>query len=118
MTSRRRPMRRLGDVLPEVAGSLGIGDELRRARQISAWQRLIAERLPPAAGQTELLDVQPPVLVVSAGSPIVAQELRLRSSQLLEAFADVPDGARLVELRVVLRSTHGSGGGACKLSRP
>jgi hypothetical protein len=99
-------MRRLGDVLPEVAGSLGIEKELRRARQLAAWSRLVAELVPAAAGQSEMLAVQPPALVVSATSPIVAQELRLRAADLLRAFADAPDGARLLELRVVVRSAY------------
>jgi hypothetical protein len=103
MTIRRRPMRRLGDVLPEVAGTLGIDDELRKARQIAAWQRLVAEMVPVAAGDSVLLDVQPPVLLVSAASPVVGQELRLRSGELLRAFAELPDGQRLLELRVVVR---------------
>ena len=102
----RRPMRRLSDVLPEVAQSLGIEGELRLSRQMGAWRHLVAELLPAAAGESELLSVQPPVLVVSAVSPIVAQELRLRSASLLDAFASTPDGVRLVELRIVGRPSH------------
>ena len=102
----RRPMRRLSDVLPEVAQSLGIEGELRLSRQMGAWRHLVAELLPAAAGESELLAVQPPVLVVSAVSPIVAQELRLRSASLLDAFASTPDGLRLVELRIVGRPSH------------
>jgi hypothetical protein len=102
----RRPMRRLSDVLPEVAQSLGIEGELRLSRQMAAWRHLVAELLPAAAGESELLSVQPPVLVVSAVSPIVAQELRLRSANLLDAFASTPDGVRLVELRIVGRPSH------------
>jgi len=102
----RRPMRRLSDVLPEVAQSLGIEGELRLSRQMAAWRRLVAELLPAAAGESDLLSVQPPVLVVSAVSPIVAQELRLRSASLLEAFASTPDGVRLVELRIVGRPSN------------
>jgi hypothetical protein len=104
-------MRRLGDLLPEIAGSLGIGAELSRARQASAWERLVAELVPAAAGQSQLLDVQPPVLIVSASGPMVGQELRLRSRELLHAFAEVPDGLRLVEMRVVVRPANGPGGG-------
>jgi len=100
----RRPMRRLGDVLPEVAASLGMGEELRRSRQMAAWTRLVGELVPAAAGESELLAVQPPALVVSAARPIVAQELRLRSRDLLEAFAAAPEGQRLLELRIVARS--------------
>jgi hypothetical protein len=95
-------MRRVGDVLPGVASELGIDRELKMARQMAAWQRIVAERVP-AAGTSVLLAVQPPAVVVSAASPIVAQELRLRQGGLLEAFAQAPDGQRLLELRVVIR---------------
>lgn len=95
-------MRRVGDVLPSVASELGIDRELKMARQMAAWQRIVAERVP-AAGSSALLAVQPPALVVSAASPIVAQEIRLRQTELLEAFSQAPDGQRLLELRVVIR---------------
>jgi hypothetical protein len=96
-------MRRVGDVLPSVASELGIDRELKVARQMAAWQRIVSERVPAARGSSQLLAVQPPVLVVSAASPIIAQEVRLRQTELLEAFAQVPDGQRLLELRVVIR---------------
>ena len=96
-------MRRVGDVLSEVAGALGVDEELRLARQMSTWQRLVAELVPRAAGATSLLAVQPPTLVVSAATPIVAQELRLRQAELLTVFATSPEGVHLLELRVVLR---------------
>ena len=99
----KRQMRRVGDVLPGLAAELGIDRELKMARQLAAWQRIVAERVPAASGSSALLDVQPPVLVVSAASPIVAQELRLRQTELLEAFGQAPDGQRLLELRVVIR---------------
>ncbi len=108
MTIRRQPQR-VGDVLPGVASSLGIDKELRRARQMSAWQRIVEERVPAASGGSNLLDVQPPVLVVSAESPIIAQELRLRQADLLGAFAQAPDGSRLIELRVVIRPSGAAG---------
>ena len=104
----RRPMRRLADVLPEVAGSLGLDEELRLARAMASWERLVSELVPGARG-SRLLAVQPPVLVVSASSPIVAQELRLRSRELLGAFATAPSGRRLSELRVVIRPVAGPG---------
>lgn len=96
-------MRRLGEVLPEVASTLGIEDELSRARQLASWQRLVAELVPAAAAQSGLLAIQPPSLVVSAASPTVAQELRLRQRELLDRFADTPEGIRLLDLRVVVR---------------
>jgi hypothetical protein len=105
-------MRRLGDLLPGMAAELGLEDELRLARAIASWQRLVEEHVPAAAGATELLAVQPAALVVSARAPIVAQELRLRSEELLEAFAIAPGGRRLRELRVVIRPMSGAGRGS------
>ncbi len=96
-------MRRIGDMLPGVAAGLGIEGELRLARQMAAWERLISEHVPAAAGASRLLSIQPPALVVSAANPIVAQELRLRQAELLAAFAQAPEGVRLLELRVVVR---------------
>jgi hypothetical protein len=96
-------MRRVGDVLNGVAAELGIDRELRLARQMAVWQRIVAERVPAASDSSALLSIQPPALVVSASSPIVAQELRLRQLDLLDAFAQAPDGLRLLELRVVIR---------------
>jgi hypothetical protein len=96
-------MRRVGDMLPAVAAELGIGDELRMARQMAAWERLVAERVPAAAGASRLLSVQPPALVVSAVDPRIALELRLRQAELLAAFAQAPEGVHLLELRVVVR---------------
>ena len=105
-------MRRVGDMLPGVAAELGIQDELRLARQLSAWERIIAEHVPAATGGSRLLSLQPPALVVSAASPQIAQELRLRQGQLLAAFAQAPEGVRMLELRVVVRPPAVSGGPA------
>jgi predicted nucleic acid-binding Zn ribbon protein len=103
MTGQRRPMRRLGDLLPEAAAALGLEGPLQMGRAMAAWQRLVEERVPAAAGRTRLLDLRAAELVVAAASPIVAQELRLRSAELLTAFGEVPGGRRMRELRVVVR---------------
>ena len=100
---RRQPPKRVGELLPDVAATLGIDGELRFARQVAAWQRIVAERVPAAGGSSTLLSLQPPALVVSATSPMIAQELRLRQADLLDAFAQAPEGQRLIELRVVVR---------------
>ena len=96
-------MRRIGDMLPGVAAGLGIEGELRLSRQMVAWERLVSERVPAAAGSSRLLSVQPPALVVSATDPRIALELRLRQVDLLAAFAQAPEGVHLLELRVVVR---------------
>lgn len=97
-------MRRLGDLLPGVAGQLGLEDELRHSRAMASWQRILGEHVPAAAGASRLLAVQPPTLIVSATSPIVAQELNLRASELLATFAQAPGGSRMLQLRVVIRA--------------
>jgi hypothetical protein len=102
--SGRRPMRRVGEVLPSVAATLGIDAELRLARQMATWERIVEERVPAASGASTMLAVQPPALVVSASSPMVAQELRLRQHDLLGAFTQAPEGQHLLELRVVIRA--------------
>lgn len=101
--SPRRPMKRIGDMLPDVAASLGIDAQLRLARQMAAWERLVSERVPAATGQSHLLSIQPPALVVSATNPRVGLELGLRQADLLTAFAQMPEGVHLLELRVVVR---------------
>jgi predicted nucleic acid-binding Zn ribbon protein len=111
-------MRRLADVLPDIASQLGLEDELRLSRAIASWERLVGELVPVAAGTSQLLALQPPTLVVSASSPIVAQELRLRSRELLAAFAAAPGGTRLVELRVVIRPPTVPGGASGAAPRP
>ena len=99
----RRPMRRLSDLLPDVATRLGIREELREASRAQAWELLVSELVPHAAGSCHLLEVHPPMLVASAADPATAQELRLQASVLLEAFARVPGGERLSILKVVVR---------------
>jgi Dna[CI] antecedent, DciA len=104
---KRRPMRRLGDVLAPLATELGLEGQLRLARAMAAWSRLVEEHVPAASSATWLISIEPPALVVGADAPIVAQELHLRSRELLVAFATVPGGERLVELRIVVSPGRG-----------
>ncbi len=96
-------MRRVSDVLPAVASELGIDRELKVARQMAAWRRIVAERVPAAAGGCRVLRLDGFDLVVEADAPIVAQELRLRTSELLAAFAASPAGTGARELRIHVR---------------
>lgn len=105
-------MRRVGDVLPHMAQELGLEEELRTARAMTAWGRLVEELVPAAAGTSRLLAIQPPALIVSASEPILVQELHLRAPELLAAFAGMAGGQRCRELRVVLRRPpDGAGSG-------
>lgn len=103
MSRRRRPVHRLGDLLPAIASQLGLDEELRAARAMSSWSRIVEEMVPVAAGASRLLEIRPPGLYVSADDPATGQELRLHALQLLDAFASAPGGQRLLELHVVVR---------------
>jgi hypothetical protein len=99
---RRRPFRRVSDLLPTVASQLGLEDELQAARASATWQRLVEEQVPGAAGATRLMAIRPPQLIVSAEDASVAAELRLHAEMLLDAFAAAPGGSRLDDLRTVI----------------
>ena len=96
-------MRRIGDLLPEAASALGLEEELRQARSMAAWQRLVAEYLPAAAGASRLIGMRGDALLVSATSTAVAAELRLRAPVLLAALATATAAPRARELQVVVR---------------
>ena len=101
--ARRRPMRRIGELIPDAARALGLEDELRLARAISTFEALVAERVPAAAGACRVVRLEGFTIDVEADAPIVAQELRLRSSELLSAFAAAPGGVGVRDLRVRVR---------------
>ncbi|MFN8619588.1 MAG: DciA family protein [Chloroflexota bacterium] len=103
MTQPRRPMRRVGDVLPGVATSLGLDEQLAQALAMSSWDRLVAELVPPAAGASRLLEMRPGELLVAADDALTGQELRLNADVLLRAFANAPGGRRARDLRVIVR---------------
>jgi hypothetical protein len=79
-------MQRLSDLLPGAAREFGLEDQLEQARVASAWLAVIAERIPAAAGACRLVDLSQGVATVEADEAIVAQELRLRSLELLAAL--------------------------------
>jgi len=104
MTAHRRPMERIGDLLPDTARRLGLEDELRLVRAAGTWSAIVAERVPAATGATRLQRLERGVLLVDADSPIVAQELRLRTAELLAAFRAAPGGLAASELAVRVRA--------------
>lgn len=100
---RRRPMTRIGDLLPEAARQLGLEEELRRSRAIATFDAIVAERVPAAHGLCHAVTLLGDSLVVDADASIVAQELRLNSRAILGAFRAAPGGAPVTELRVTVR---------------
>ena len=103
MSGRRRPMVRIGDLLPDAARGLGLEDELRLSRAMATFEQLVAERVPAAAGACRVIRIDGFAVIAEADAPIVAQELRLRSTELLAALAAAPAGVRANELRVGVR---------------
>jgi predicted nucleic acid-binding Zn ribbon protein len=97
-------MERIGDLLPATARRLGLEDELRLARAAATWAAIVSELVPAAVGRTRVLRLAGPTLVVEADLPIVAQELRIRSTELLDSFGSAPGGAKATELRVQVRN--------------
>ena len=100
---RRRPMSRIGSLIPEAAARLGLADELRRARLLATFDAIVAELAPAAHGACRALRIDGETLVVEADAPIVGQELLLRSAELAEAFRRAPGGAPVRQLRVAVR---------------
>jgi hypothetical protein len=100
---RRRPMSRIGDLMPGVAAHLGLEDELRRARLLATFDAVVAELAPAAHGACRALRVEAEMLVVEADAPIVGQELLLHADALAGAFRMAPGGAHVHGLRVSVR---------------
>jgi hypothetical protein len=96
-------MVRLGELIPDAARALGLEDELRLSRAIATFEALVAERVPAAAGACRVVRLEGFSLIVEADAAIVAQELRLRSRELLEAFGAAPGGVGVRELRLLVR---------------
>jgi hypothetical protein len=100
---RRRPMSRIGDLIPRAAARLGLEDELRRARFLATFDAIVAERTPAAHGACRALRVEADTLVVEADAPIVGQELLLNGEALATAFRTAPGGVPVRQIRVVIR---------------
>ena len=100
---RRRPMSRIGSLIPDAAARLGLAEELRRARLLATFEAIVAERAPAAHGACRALRIEGETLVVEADAPIVGQELLLRADDLAAAFRRAPGGAPVRQLRVSIR---------------
>jgi hypothetical protein len=96
-------MRRIGELIPDAARSLGLEEELRLARAIATFEAIVAERVPAASGACRVVRLEGFAIDVEADAPIVAQELRLRASELVAAFAAAPGGVGVSALRVHVR---------------
>ena len=82
----RRRMESLADLLPQAAREFGLEDQLEQARAAAAWLEIVAERVPAAVGSCRLIGLSQGTATIEADAPIVAQEIRLRSPELLAAL--------------------------------
>jgi Dna[CI] antecedent DciA-like protein len=96
-------MSRIGDLIPDAASRLGLADELRRGRAVATFDAIVAELAPAAHGACRAIRIDGPRLVVEADAPIVAQELRLRSLDLRDAFRAAPAGGPIEEISITIR---------------
>jgi hypothetical protein len=93
----------VGDLLSDAARELGLEEQLRWVRAATAWDAVVAERAPAAAGGSRPVRLDPDgALVVEATAPMIGQELQIRAEELLVAFAASPGGLRAERLRVVV----------------
>lgn len=100
---RRRPMSRIGDLMPQAAAHLGLEDELRHARLLATFDAIVAELVPAAHGACRALRVEGETLVAEADAPIVGQELLLHGDELATAFRRAPGGAAVRQVRVTIK---------------
>ena len=101
-SGRSRRMERIGDLLPRTAREFGLEEQLEQARAASAWDRIVAARVPAAAGACRLAALDRGVVTIEADLPIVAQEIRLRSTELLAALRHTLR-TPVVSLQVIVR---------------
>jgi predicted nucleic acid-binding Zn ribbon protein len=99
---KRRGMERLSDLLPQAAREFGLEDQLEQAMVAAAWLEIVAQSVPAAAGACHMIGLDHGTVTVAASEPIVAQEIRLRSPELLAALR-TRTGTPLRQLRVVAR---------------
>ena len=100
---RRRPMSRIGDLMPQAAAHLGLQEELRKGRLVATFDALVAELAPAAHGACRAIKVDGETLVVEADAPIVGQEVLLHGDELTAAFRRAPGGADVRQVRVTIR---------------
>jgi alpha-D-ribose 1-methylphosphonate 5-triphosphate synthase subunit PhnH len=103
---RRRPMTRIGELMPAAAAGLGLHEELRKARFVATFDAIVAELAPAAHGACRAVRVESDTLVVEADAPIVGQEVLLHGSELAEAFSRAPAGLPVRQVRVAIRRRH------------
>lgn len=94
-------MRPLADALREALAALGLGHGMARAAAVAAWQDAARACIGDDAQRTKALRVEERTLVVAVPSPVLAQELRLRSHDLLRELGRRAPEANVAAVRFV-----------------
>ena len=76
-------MRPLAETLRATLAALGIGRAVARAAAVDAWREAARACIGDEAERTHAIRVEEATLVVRVPSPVLAQELRLRSGEVL-----------------------------------
>jgi hypothetical protein len=95
-------MERLADLLPQTVRQFGLEDQFEQASAAAAWLQLIVERVPEAVGSCRLISLSHGIATIETDEAIVAQEMRLRTPELLAALrASIRTPIR--QIRVTIR---------------
>lgn len=89
-----------GDILRRNAKTLGLEPAIRLVEAREAWESIVG---PALGGASRVISFRREVLMVSAGHPLVAQEIRLRRREILAAL-ERRLGQAAARLEVVIRS--------------
>ncbi len=94
-------MRSLAESLQATLTLLGIRGGVARAAAVAAWRDVAREAIGADAGRTRALRVEAGTIVVAVPSPVLAQELRLRTGELVAALAERAPEAGVRDVRFV-----------------
>ena len=97
----------LRDVLRKTARSLGIEPALHLVQVQEAWPEVVG---PVLAGAAEPRSLRAGVLLVATAHPHAAQEIRLRSEEILRGLSQRMPPVDLHQIRVVVREGQRSRG--------
>jgi len=96
-------MRSLTETLRVTLAALGISRDVAKASAVRAWPAAARSCIGEDASRTRALRVDGDTLVVTVPSPVVAQELRLRSEDIRAELTRMAPDAGVRHVRFVPR---------------
>ena len=94
-------MARMSDLLPRVLGDLGLKETLAASGVLTAWKRVVGEKL---ARYARARGFQGGVLTVEAESPVWMQEIRFHAVRIKKRLDEECGPGVVRDLRLVLVS--------------